>query len=73
MPPKKLNAESLKESLWDTLLELRGGTLQPAVADAIASQAREILRTGKLQLAVAKQTGHTVPEGLQRFAGVAAE
>lgn len=68
-----LNAESLKNALWETLQELKGGTIQPAVADSIASQAREILRTGKLQLAVAKQTGKDVPDGLQSFAGVATE
>lgn len=65
-----LNAEKLKTALWDTLCELRSGTMQPATADSIASQAREILRTGKLQAAVAKQTGKNVPTGLVDFCGI---
>lgn len=67
---KKLNAESLKDALWATLQELRAGDMQPAQADSIASQAREILRTGKLQSMVAKQTGKSVPDGLTKFCGI---
>lgn len=70
MSAPKLTAESLKDALWATLQSLRTGETQPAVADSIASQAREILRTGKLQSAVAKQTGKNVPEGLQKFCGL---
>ena len=67
---KTLNAETLKTALWETLCELREGNMQPATADSIASQAREILRTGKLQAAVAKQTGKSVPTNLVEFCGI---
>lgn len=70
MGTRKLNAVALKDALWETLQSLKDGEVQPAVADSIASQAREILRTGKLQLAVAKQSGKDVPKDLQSFAGV---
>ena len=40
-----LNAVTLKNALWETLGDIRSGDCEPAVADSIASQAREILRT----------------------------
>jgi hypothetical protein len=41
----ELNASNLKQELWKTLKDLRSGAIQPGHGDAIASQAREILRT----------------------------
>ena len=41
----ELNANNLKLELWNTLNDLRAGKIQPGHGDAIASQAREILRT----------------------------
>ena len=51
-----LTATNLKDQLWGTLLDLRKGDIQAGQADAIASQAREILRTVKVQLAITQQS-----------------
>ena len=63
----ELNANALKEMLWLTLNELREGTIQPAQADSIATQAREILRTVKLQLQVASQSKRVIPSEVISF------
>ncbi len=57
----KLTASALKNTLWDTLNDIRAGNIQPGEGDAIACQAREILRTVKVQLQVAAQTNRKVP------------
>jgi hypothetical protein len=59
--PAKLTAINLKNALWDTLNDIRAERKQPGEGDAIASQAREILRTVKVQLQVAAQTNRKVP------------
>lgn len=64
----KLNAENLKNLLWETLQDVRSGDMEPGRADAVAAQAREILRTGRLQLAVCSQSRSDVPEELVGFA-----
>lgn len=51
-----LNAKSLKNALWSTLNELKNGDCDPGKADAIASQAREILRTVNTQLKISAQS-----------------
>ena len=63
-----LSATTLKNHLWETLKELKSGGMQPGQADAIAAQAREILRTGNLQLRVAAQAKRSVPADLIQFA-----
>ncbi len=63
-----LNASNLKAALWDTLNELRSGAVQPGQGDAIASQAREILRTVKVQLQVTSQSKRSVPVDVIEFA-----
>lgn len=65
---KELNASNLKSALWDTLNELRSGAVQPGQGDAIASQAREILRTVKVQLQVTQQSKRSVPADVIAFA-----
>lgn len=57
----EFTATSLKNALWDTLQGLKDGTVQPGQGDAIASQAREILRTVKVQLQVTSQAKRSVP------------
>lgn len=64
---KKLTAGNLKDALWDTLQELREDKCTAASADAIAAQAREILRTGRLQLKVSAQAKRPVPADLIVF------
>lgn len=63
-----LTAEHLKEALWDTLQELRSGEIQPGQGDAIAAQAREIVRTVKAQLQITSQAKRSVPQTLIDFA-----
>lgn len=68
MGTKKLTATNLKEELWTTLTDLRAGTIQPGQADAIAAQAREILRTVKVQLQITSQSKRSVPVDVIEFA-----
>ena len=65
---KKLSAVNLKDALWDTLQSIQNGSLQPAEGDAIAGQAREILRTVKVQLQVVGQAKRSVPQEIIDFA-----
>lgn len=62
-----LSATSLKDSLWETLNKVKTRKLLPGHADAIASQAREILRTVKIQLAISGQTNRPVPYEVVEF------
>lgn len=64
----ELNASNLKGELWKTLQELRAGKIQPGQGDAVASQAREILRTVKTQLLVTSQSKRPVPADCINFA-----
>jgi len=65
---KELNASNLKTALWDTLNAIKDGTVQPGQGDAIAAQAREILRTVKVQLQVTNQSKRSVPADVIAFA-----
>ncbi len=64
----ELNASNLKSALWTTLQDLKTGAIQPGQGDAIASQAREILRTVKVQLQVTSQSKRSVPADVIAFA-----
>lgn len=64
----ELTATSLKNALWDTLQDIKSGVIQPGQGDAIASQAREILRTVKVQLQVTNQSKRSVPADVIAFA-----
>lgn len=66
--PLALNATNLKAALWETLNDLKSGSVQPGQGDAIAAQAREILRTVKVQLQVTNQSKRSVPLDLIDFA-----
>lgn len=63
----KLSAVNLKNALWDTLKSIKDDTMLPAQGDAIAAQAREILRTVKVQLQVAAQSKRNVPTEIIDF------
>ena len=63
----KLNATNLKTALWNTLNEVKSGTMECGQADAVASQAREILRTTKVQMQISAYSGHTLPTEVLRF------
>lgn len=64
---QELSATNLKLALWNTLNDLRTGAIQPGQGDAIASQAREILRTVKVQLQVTQQAKRSVPVDVITF------
>jgi hypothetical protein len=63
----ELTASNLKNVLWSTMNELRGGTIQAGQGDAIAAQAREILRTVRTQLMVTSQAKRSVPADVITF------
>lgn len=63
-----LSAVNLKEALWDTLNQIKTDKMLPAQGDAIASQAREILRTIKVQLQIVGQSKRSVPLEVIEFA-----
>jgi len=63
-----LSAVNLKQALWETLNAIKSDTMLPAQGDAIAAQAREILRTVKVQLQVVGQAKRRVPEEIISFA-----
>ncbi len=63
----KLTANNLKLALWETLNGLRDGTVECGNADAIASQAREILRTTKVQLQISNLAKRDVPIDVLAF------
>lgn len=62
-----LTASNLKEALWITLNQVKAKRMLPGHADAVASQAREILRTVKVQLMVSGQTNRPVPTEVIEF------
>jgi len=62
-----LSAVNLKNVLWDTLNNIKSDNMLPAQGDAIAAQAREILRTVKVQLQVVAQAKRNVPTEIIDF------
>lgn len=63
-----LTAVSLKTALWDTLNELKDGKKAPAEGDAIATQAREIIRTVNTQMRICQLSKRQITEELISFA-----
>ncbi len=63
----KLSAVNLKDALWDTLQSIKADNMLPGQGDAIAAQAREILRTVKVQLQVCAQSKRNVPTEILDF------
>lgn len=64
---KALSAVNLKDALWDTLQAIKSDNMLPAQGDAIAAQAREIIRTVKVQLQVCAQSKRNVPTEIIDF------
>lgn len=67
MPP--LTAETLKNTLWETLQDIKAEKMLPGRGDAIAAQAREILRTVKVQMQILAMTKRAVPRDIVEFSG----
>lgn len=62
-----LTATNLKNVLWETLNAVKEGTMECGQADAIASQAREIIRTTKVQLQISSMSKRDVPVDVISF------
>ena len=67
MSDQKLTATNLKNALWETLQQVKTGTMQPGQGDAVASQAREIIRTTNTQLRISQQAKRSVPIDVINF------
>ena len=66
---EKLSAVTLRNQLWQTLNEVKNNKLDPATADAIAAQSREILRSFKTQLQILAACKKNVTADMIEFAG----
>jgi hypothetical protein len=66
----ELSASTLKQALWETLTDIKSDKMQASQGDAIAAQAREILRTVKVQLQIAAHTKRSVPVEIINFSEV---
>lgn len=64
---EKLSAVNLKNALWSTLKGLQTGVVQYTDADAIASQAREIIRTTNTQIKIAQVSNRSLPQDVLDF------
>lgn len=64
---EKLTAKNLKNVLWQSIQAVKVGKMNYADADAIATQAREILRTTHTQLRIASAANRNVPEDVIEF------
>ena len=62
-----LSATALKHVLWQTLNDIRDNKMLPGQGDAIATQAREILRVVKMQLQIAGQSKRKVSADVLDF------
>ncbi|MDB5241416.1 MAG: hypothetical protein JWP57_2041 [Spirosoma sp.] len=67
-PKIELSASNMKSLLWDTLMQVKDGKMQPGQADSVATTAREILRTTTVQLKVAAQSNRPIPADVLNFA-----
>ena len=65
---KNLNANNLKQALWECLNDVKDGKIQLAEADSVATQAREILRTTNTQLRIFSQSKRNVSTEVIDFA-----
>ncbi len=63
-----LTGETLKDALWDTLQKVKEGGMPAATGDAVAAQAREILRTVRTQVQVCQASATQLPDHVVHFA-----
>ena len=64
---EKLTAVNLKAALWETLHGLKSDEIEPGKGDAIAVQAREIIRTVNTQLKIQSASGRKIPQDVLVF------
>lgn len=65
---EQLNAVTLKNELWETLKDIKNNRLEASKGDAIAAQAREILRTVNTQVKIVDKAKEQIPQDLIDFA-----
>lgn len=63
-----MTASSLRDVLWETLNDVRNNDMAANRADAVAAQAREILRTVKTQVSISGATRRQIPRDVIAFA-----
>jgi len=63
----ELSASNLKALIWDTLQDVRNGSITTEAANSISTLTREALRVVRTQLAVATQTKRDVPIEVIKF------
>lgn len=68
MRDQALSAKNMKSVLWTTLQDLKSGVIEPAQADSIAVQCREIIRVIKTQQSIIKQAGEKITDELVGYA-----
>lgn len=54
---KSLNSKNLKLELWDALQQVKKKEIDPAIANAIATQSRELMRVVKMEVTIAGMCG----------------
>lgn len=64
---KKLTAKNLKEELWEVLQQTRSGEINPAVAEAVATQSREIIRVLRVQQSIIRQASEKITTEMLEF------
>ncbi len=64
---RPLTASGLKEVLWETLNDIKTEQMLPSRGDAVAGQAREILRTIKTQMQISAQSKRPIPTEIIEF------
>lgn len=57
----------MKAVLWDSINQVKAGTMTYADADSIATSAREILRTTHTQLRISQASNRDVPTDVVEF------
>ncbi len=67
MEDKKLTAKNLKEELWEVLQGTRSGEINPSVAEAVATQSREIIRVLRVQQSIIKQASEKITKEMIEF------
>jgi hypothetical protein len=61
----KLTSENLKQTLWETVQGLKSKKVDPLLANAIASQSREIMRIVNAEIRIAQMNGQK-PQALPK-------
>lgn len=64
---KNLTAKNLKDELWEVLLDVRSGKIEPSNAEAVASQSREIIRVLRAQQSIIKQASEKITKEMLAF------